>query len=192
MKSSSPDSLPNSSCFELFVKNPKGCKPDLIQGAHKFMLNVIEGSEPSPTNKVFIGLFNQFTKKPIKDYVFKRMTKSILQELALCILQDLISGGPLRAAGLNLVVEETKSGGKTVVVQQRPEEFPVDHDFVRDIDEALFRLTDLTGASPDKKVASGAGLGPPYSPPDENGFFTPIKAKPKSLEQNLEVFNMEH
>ena len=165
----SPESLPNCSCFELFLKNPKGCKPEVVQGSHKFISDVIKGSERSPTNSVFIGLFNQFTKDPVKDYVFQRMTKSILQELALCLLQEIISGGPERAASLNLVVEETKAGGKTVVVEKQPAEFPVDEDFVRDIDEAFFRITDLSGDSPDVKVASGQGHEVPYSPPDERG-----------------------
>jgi len=98
----SPDSLPNSSCFELFLKDPKGCKTEVVQGAHKFISDVINGSEQSPKNSVFIGLFNQFTKNPVKDYIFQRMTKSILQELALCLLQEIISGGPERAISLNL------------------------------------------------------------------------------------------
>ena len=38
-------------------------------------------------------------------------------------------------------------GGKT-------EEFPVDEEFVCDIDEVFSRLADLTGASPDRKVVS--------------------------------------
>ena len=183
----SPDSLPNISCFDLFVRDPKGCKPEMIQGAHSYLSDVMKGRENGPKNSVFIGLFNRFTKTPVKDYVFRRMTKSILQELALCILQELISGGPERAANLNLVVEETKTGGKTVVVEKPQDEFPVDHDFVRDIDEAFFRLTDLSGSSPDKKVVSGQGHHPPYSPPDERGFFTPIKATPKSLGGSFEV-----
>ena len=92
--SKSPDSLPNVSCFDLFTKDPKGCKIAVIQGAHKFMTHVINGTEQSPKNFTFIGLFNQFTKVPVKDYVFQRMTKAILQELALCILQELILYGP--------------------------------------------------------------------------------------------------
>jgi len=183
----SPDSPSNGSCFETFVKNPKDCKPEIIQGSHKFLLEVIKGNEPSPNNAVFIGLFNHFTKTPIKDYVFKRMTKSILQELALCITQELISGGTPRAAALNLVVEQTKAGGKTVVVEKQPNEFPVDDDFVRDIDEAFFRLTDLSGLSPDKKVVSGQGHEAPYSPPNKDGFFTPTKVAKASLGAKFEV-----
>ena len=90
---------------------------------------------------------------------------------------------------MNLIVEETKSRGKTVVIEQQPEEFPVDEDFVRDIDEVLFRLVDLSGASPDKKVASDQGHQAPYSSPDEHGFFTPIKLNPKSLSKDIEVNN---
>ena len=183
----SPDSLPNVSCFDLFVKNPKGCKLEVIQGSHKFLSDVIKGSEQSPKNSVFIGLFNHFTEKKIKDYVFQRMTKSILQELALCILQELISYGPGRAGNLNLVLGETKTGGRTVVIQQPSEEFPVDEEFVREIDEAFFTLHDLTGFSPERKVAAGQGHEAPCSPPDERGYFTPKKTAPKSLERAFEV-----
>ena len=186
-----PDSLPNISCFDMFVRNPKGCKPNMIQGAHRYLSDVIKKNENGPKNSVFIGLFNHLIKTPVKDYVFRRMTKSILQELALCILQDLISGGPERAVNLNLVVEETKTGGKTVVVEKRLEEFPVDEEFVRDINETFFRLTDLTGVSPDRKVTSGQGHQPPYSPPDEFGFFTPIKPKAKSLADTFEVMRWQ-
>ena len=43
--SKSPDSLPNVSCFDLFLKDPKGCKIEVIQGAHKFMIHIIKGTE---------------------------------------------------------------------------------------------------------------------------------------------------
>ena len=78
----SPESLPNLSCFDMFVKNP-GSKPEVVQGVHKFLLDVIVGKEQGQTNSVFIGLFNQFTKVPVKDYVCSRMTKSILLDLTL-------------------------------------------------------------------------------------------------------------
>ena len=183
----SPDSLPNSSCFELFVRDPKGSKTEVIQGSHKFLCDVIEGTEPSPKNSVFIDLFNQFTPVPIKDYIFSRMTKKILQELALCVTQELISYGPSHAKNLKLVLEETKAGGKTVVIDRSEEEFPVDDDFIRHIDEAFFRLSDVSGLSPDKKIASGQGHPPPYSPPDADNFFTPIKANPRFLEAEIGV-----
>ena len=181
----SPDSLPNVSCFDLFIKNPKGCKIGIIQGAHKFMTHVINGTETSPKNSIFIGLFNQFTKVPIRDYIFHKMTKKILQELALCILQELISYGPSRAQNLTLVLESTKANGKTVVIEK--DEFPVSPEFISDIDEAFFKLSDVTGFSPEKKVASGQGHEAPYARPDSKGFYTPIKAKRKSLEEDIQV-----
>ena len=159
----------------------------MIQGSHKFLCDVIEGTEPSPKNSVFIDLFNQFTPVPIKDYIFSRMTKKILQELALCVTQELISYGPSHAKNLKLVLEETKAGGKTVVIDRSEEEFPVDDDFIRHIDEAFFRLSDVSGLSPDKKIASGQGHPPPYSPPDADNFFTPIKANPRFLEAEIGV-----
>ena len=183
--SKSPDSLPNVSCFDLFIKNPKGCKIGIIQGAHKYMTHVINGTEQSPKNSIFIGLFNQFTKIPIKEYIFQRMTKIILQELALCILQELILYGPSRAQNLTLVLESTKANGKTVVIEK--DEFPVSPEFVSDVDEAFFMLSDITGFSPEKKVASGQGHEAPYALPDKMGFYTPIKAKRKSLEGDLRV-----
>ena len=51
----SPDSLPNVSCFDMFVENTKGSKPEVVQGSHKFLSDVIVGKEQGPTNSVFIG-----------------------------------------------------------------------------------------------------------------------------------------
>ena len=82
------------------------------------------------------------------------------------------------------MLEETKSRGKTVVIEQ--DEFPVDDNFVGDIDEAFFRISDVTGFSPEKKVASGQGHEAPYVPPGQ-GFFTSIKVKPKSLNRDFQV-----
>ena len=115
------------------------------------------------------------------------MTKSILQELALCILQELISYGSDRAQNLSLVLEETRTGGKTVVIEKN--EFPVDTDFISDIDETFFKISDVTGFSSDKKVISGQGHEAPYAPPDAKGFFTPIKVKPRSLRRDFQVNN---
>ena len=182
----SPDSLPNVSCFDLFVKDPKVCKLGVIQGTHSFITHVIKGIEQSSKNSTFIDLLNQFTKVPIKTHVFQRMTKSILQELALCVLQELISCGPSRAQNLSLVLQETRAHGKTVVIEQ--DEFPVDDEFIGDIDEAFFKLSDVTGFSPEKKVASGQGHEAPCPPSDDKVFFvTPIKTKPKSLRGDFQV-----
>ena len=99
--------------------------------------------------------------------------------------QELILYGPARAQNLALVIEETKTGGKTVVIEK--DEFPVSPEFVSDIDEAFFKLSDITGFSPDKQVVSGQGHDAPYVLPNPDGFFTPIKAKRKSLGEDFQV-----
>ena len=180
-------SLPSVTFWDIFIRNPKGSSNKVVQGAHRFLSDVIKGTEQSPINSVFINLFDQFTTTPVKKYVYQRMTKKILQELALRMLQEIIAGGPTRANNLQLEVEETRSGGKTVVIKETTDEFPVDEDFVRDIDEAFFSIGDSTGFSPQIRLASGQGRVPPYFPPDENGNFTPKKAQPRSLEAEFEV-----
>ena len=72
---------------------PKNSSPDVIQGAHRFISKVIQGETSGPTNAVLIDIFREFLPGHVKDYVFTRMGKPILLELALTILQDLISNG---------------------------------------------------------------------------------------------------
>ena len=184
---STSDSIPSISYWDIFIRNPKGCSDKVVQGAHKFLSDVINGTEQSPTNSVFMNLFDQFTTTPVKKYVYQRMTRKILQELALRMLQEIISGGPTRAKSLQLELEETRSGGKTVVIKESTEEFPVDEEFVRDIDEAFFSIGDSSGLSPQIRLASGQGRIPPYFPPDGSGYFTPKKAQPRSLAADFEV-----
>ena len=83
----SSDSLPNCSCFDIFVRDPKNTKHEIVLGAHRFLSEVIEGKEKSPVNSVFVGLFENFTKTPVQGYVYRRMAKKILQELALRVIQ---------------------------------------------------------------------------------------------------------
>ena len=75
-------------------------KPEVVHGAHRFLSDVIRGAEQSTINSVFIELFNQFTKVQVKDYIYRRITKSFFLELFLCLVQqELISGaltGPSR------------------------------------------------------------------------------------------------
>ena len=74
----SSDSLPNCSCFDIFVRDPKNTKHEIVLGAHRFLSEVIEGKEKSPVNSVFVGLFENFTKTPVKGHVYRHMTKKNL------------------------------------------------------------------------------------------------------------------
>ena len=133
-------------------------------------------------------IFRPFViQNSIKDYIFRRIRKSLLLELALCILQDVASNGISRLTSLNLLIEKTRSGGKNVVVEpqsERPDNETIEDDaFMQEIDEIFFRFSDSSGNSPDVKFAAGAGRPPSYSPPDGKGnFVTPKKrGNPKEL-----------
>ena len=118
------------------------------------------------------------------------MTKPILLELALCIIQEIASNGVARTKTLQLEVIDSKSGGKTVRVA---DEFgddgeKYDEDFLGQIDEAIFCFKDKEGKSPDIKFSSGQGHKSPYSPFGEDGaFITPKKRNPRSLQKDIEV-----
>ena len=154
----------------------------VILGAHKYIAQSIKGTVEGPKISDLIGIFNKFSQSLIKDYVYTRMTKSILLELALTLLQAIASGGAEHSKSLTLVIEKTKKGGKQVVLSNKepPQESQIkdlalDDSFLEEIDEAMFCLKDETGASPDFAFKSGAGLKPPYSPFGKNGEFVPEK-----------------
>ena len=179
--------------FQVFSGNPKGCNLETIQCSHRYIANVIKGTEESPNKSVLIDIFNSFSKGKIKDYVYNRMKKSILLELALCILQEIAAGGPDRAINLQLQVDKTSSGGKQIIVapdDDKNDEFPLSHSdesTFLEIDEASFSMLDAHGKSPEKTVVSGHGQKQPYSAPDEHGYFTPKKGQDKNAWNDNEI-----
>ena len=176
--------------FQFFSDNPRKCNLETIQGSHRYIANAIKGAEESPKNSTLINIFNEFAKDEIKDYVYHRMKKSILLELALCILQEIAVGGPERARNLQLQVTKASSGGKQVTIAPSAnpvDEFPMspsDRSSLLEIDEASFTLNDSHGKSPEKTVVSGKGQKQPYSAPDAKGYFTPEKPQGKSAWQD--------
>ena len=145
--------------FSEFISDPKGSSMNTILGAHRFLATVIENGDDGPTLKTLLKIFRPFiAKNSIKDYVFKRIKKSLLLELALCILQDVATNGLDRLASLNLVIEKTNAGGKNVVIEQPTEEFGdasvADDKFLHEIDEIFFRFRDTNGHSPDVKFVA--------------------------------------
>ena len=183
----------NEQFFNVFHDNPKDSPVEVVEGALRFIESIIRGAKESPKNSVLVDIFNTFCEKPIKSYVFQRMGKKILLELALRILQEIAQGGPARAGTLQLVVERAASGGKTVTIaeeedEDQPEEFPIDKEFAKDIDEAFFRLHDSSGSSPDvtftsRQVPTGRSeLGD-----DDNDYATPKKSTAsRSLEEEFD------
>ena len=170
--------------FTLFSKDPKKVTPKILNGSHRFISKAIETSSSTPSRGVLIQIFMSFAQKGIKEYIFKQMKKQILLELALCLVQDLLSGDKDRANSLEIQIEKCSKGNKKAVIATRvasgeeEDEFPLDDSFDYNIDEASFCLHDKSGASPDSKFVSGQGRPAPYSPPEADGSFsTPTKGK---------------
>ena len=181
----------DSECFELFSNSPKEVTMEVVKGAHKFIAKVIRDDEKGPTIQSLIKIFDVFSQQKIKKYVFTRMTKPILLELALCIIQEIALNGAERAQKLQLEVVQSKSGGKTVKIADPFDEDPTegyDADFLEKIDEAFFKLRDSEGKSPDVNLVTGQGHKAPYSPFGKDGsFIRPDASAVRSLETSLEV-----
>ena len=180
----------DSECFEMFTEDPKNSSKIVVEGAHKFIANTIRNGGSDPTVQKLIKIFTAFSKTPIKNYVFTRMTKPILLELALCIVQDIALNGPKRAQSLTLELVNSKAGGKVVRVAD-PFEVPegvLSKESIGKIDEAFFTISDGMGASPDVNFVSGQGHKAPYSPFGGDGsFIRPRGNVVRSLEAPLEV-----
>ena len=171
--SSKSKTFSNEKLFTIFHDNTKDSPIEVIQGAHRFMMSVVKKQAESPKNSILIDILNDFCHQPIKPYVFKRMGKKMLLELALCILQEIVQHGPARARTLQLVVERAAAGGKTVRIAEDDDEIAEAEDLqTKNIDEASFRLHDSSGNSPDVTFRSGQGLSAPFEPADAEGNFT--------------------
>ena len=185
MSSTENTNVTDEQYFLLFSKSPKSGDQKILMGSHRYLSNAIKNQSGSPMGPVLVDIFMCFVRKGTKSYHFKRMKKKILLELALCLVQDLISGDEGRADALEIRLEKCKSGGKNAIIATRDEEreeseeFPLDPSLdYANIDEASFCLHDKSGSSPDKKVVSGQGRAAPYSPPEADGSFaTPKKGE---------------
>ena len=113
-KSKSP--CPEHKLFVDFCDNPRDSDIRTIQGSHRYISLAMRDEIPKPKKAVLQTLFQEFSIEPIKNWVFNRMSKHMLLELALCLLQDIISKGPSRAKSIQLVAATTSDGEKTVVI----------------------------------------------------------------------------
>ena len=74
--------------FIVFSKNSKEYDLPRILTAHRFVSKVIDGKEEAHKCAIIIRILMAFAPG-MKEYVFKRIKKEILLELALCLIQDL-------------------------------------------------------------------------------------------------------
>ena len=190
MSSTENNDTTDEQCFTLFSKSPRGSSQKILMGSHRFLSQAIKNKSGPPSGTVLIEIFMSFAQKGAKEYVFRQMKKQILLELALCLVQDLISGGEARAGSLEIQIERCSAGNKNAVIATREgeteesEEFPLDTSIDWNIDEATFCLHDKSGASPDSKIVSGQGKAAPYSPPEADGSFsTPKKGGKKKAKK---------
>ena len=182
-----PD-LDDLSRFNSFCESPKTCSDSKLQATHRFLLKSLSDKRSPVTKSIVINILMKFVPNEIKEYHFRRMTRAILVELAICIVQDLIQNGPGRGQSLELQLVKTSSGGAKVVIADPfvDDDGKYDEDFLREIDEidaAEFTLRDKSGSTPDKRINTGQGFAQPFLEPDAEGcFITPQKAarKPNS------------
>ena len=79
---------------------------ETLQGTHKYISLALRNEIPSPKKSILIDIFHEFTTEPIKDYVFQRINKKMLLELALRVIQEIAEKGAERAGTLQLVVDK--------------------------------------------------------------------------------------
>ena len=124
-------SLTNIEHFQEFTDHPKSSEKQTILGSIKYIEDSIVNKEKGPTCNTLIHLFNQFEGTDVEDdkpkkYVYMRMRRPLLLELALSVLKEIATGDPDRAENLTLAVRATKSKGKVVEVKPpSPGEFPL-------------------------------------------------------------------
>ena len=78
----------NLDCFNQFKESPKGVSMKLMKGVHKHLALATKNPQMTPSCGEMIKIFSHFTNNgKVKDYVYKRMTKKVLLELAVCVVQ---------------------------------------------------------------------------------------------------------
>ena len=182
----------NLDCFNQFKESPKDVSMKVMKGAHKHLALATKNPQMAPSCGEMIKIFSHFTNGKVKDYVYKRMTKKVLLELAVCVAQEILLNGIGRARTLELELVKTKYGGKTVKIVDpfKADRSDFDDAFLGKIDEAFFCLKDSEGNSPDVNLAAGLGHKAPYSPfGKDGGFLRPKPPVARSLEASMEVTN---
>ena len=149
---------------------------------------VLRNKSSVPKKTTLSELFQEFMTEPVKQYVFNRIPRRMLLEVALCVLQDIASKGVSRAKTLQLEVVKTSAGGKTFAIANQHSERPEDSaaNSVQ-AEDANFRFADNTDKTPDVAFSIGKSHCPPYEKPDKQGYFPPPTRARKSLTAEFAV-----
>ena len=126
-----------------------------------------------------INIFNEYTVEPVKDYIFHRIAKKLLLELALRVE---------RASSIKFVLTKAITGENTIGIAPHGSEHDQQSTFsVTEVLDASFRLSDRKGLSPDVTFSIGKGREPAYQLPDADGHFTPRRGARKFLTTAFQV-----
>ena len=187
--------------FKKFVTDPKGSSVTVLKESLDFLQKVVSeessDSHSFPTIDVMIEIFSAFSSK-IKPYVFKTIGKKICQELALCILKELVGNGPERAQSIELKIVKTKSGGKDVVIAEADDAeggAPSSPRPRQVIDECTFELrNEKYGLSPNFKIRAQVQGAIRANASIENGpnFSTPSDEEEAAKERQMDVSCQMH
>ena len=182
--------MSDSNCFGRLKALGRDVPIEVFKGAHKYIARATKDPKMGPKVADLVEFFNHFSQEKIQYYNFSRMTKPLLLELALCVIQEVLYNGIGRAQSLQLELVKTNFGGKTVKIADpfQAERDYFDDAFLGKIDEAFFCIKDKNGDSPDIQFAAGHGHELPYSPFAKDGAF--LRPKPKaarSLDAPIEV-----
>ena len=178
-----PDISPEQKLFSEFCRDPKNPTVEIIQGSHRFIsLAMKNGTGTSaPKKSTLSDLFQEFMTMSVKQYIFNRIPRTILLELALCVLQDIASRGVSRAKTLRLEVVKTTAGGKTIAVanDDNPETgHPATNPTLAE--DATFLFVDNSGRTPDVAFSIGKNHRAPYQQPDKQvRLFLPRESSQK-------------
>ena len=179
-------------CFNTFIRDPSVFSEGILQGTHKYLVDSLKGDQDGPTVDELFDIFETFSRATIKKYIFKRIKKKINLELAIAIVQDLISNGPGRAETLFLEVQHLSGSGKKVVIADQfatPGELPLSQKDFPEIDEAIFSLSQQKGDDSGRKtIPIGGKHGSPLKKQEiATGYFTPDKKQTVARQKRLEV-----
>ena len=177
--------------FKKFCNNPKDFDLETVQGAHKY-LNLVLSQKISSTcakKSVLIDIFNEFIDEPVRDYVFHRISRKLLLELAIRILQEFITRGVDRAQSLKLVLAKATTGKQPILIAPNDSSSAASKSpfSAPEVLDATFHLSDRSGLSPDVSFSIGKKRPPAFHRPDKTGYFTPSKGARKSLTEAFKV-----
>ena len=152
-----PEKPSNIECFHQFCDSPTEFNKDIISGSISHIQKIIQGQEASPKRAVFVDIFNHFVTHEVKDYVYARMKKSLLEELALKLLKEIQAEGPQCMKTLEIQIEKTSAGGKQLIIPGDDKSFAIKEGdeqlLIEQIDSVEGTLVDKSGDSPNVKFA---------------------------------------